>query len=146
MRKYLTGRLWYNPSLIHKSIRHLEIFETQKFSPTKIFGTVRQTNSTGSSDIPISCMKVCLNRDFLKPWRASPRKFWALWANKDRTKNCDSPLPDLSISCFDIWKVLKHIRFTPQNFSALSDKRNQQKRFIPPLMHKFFRCLKKSET
>ena len=68
-----------------------EFFETQKGSPTKFFGTVRQKKIQRKIVIsPFLCIQLFDTRNFLKHWMVPPRNFSALWDKKFWTKSRDT--------------------------------------------------------
>ena len=84
---------------MHEIFHYQNFFETQKGSPTNFFGTVRQKNSTQSSDIPFLCIKFFETPNFLKHWRVSHEIFWHCETNF-LTEICDTPFYILCISFF----------------------------------------------
>ena len=74
--------------------------ETQKASPTKFIGTMRQNFEIKIVTNPYSLIKKnCETRKFLKHRSVSARNFLALWNKKISTDNSEVPL--LSVSFFD---------------------------------------------
>ena len=80
--KNVDKKSWY-PLLMHKVFRYQIFSETQRSSPTKFFGTVRRKTLTKNRDIPFLCIKCFDTTIFLKHRKVPPRKFSALWDNRD---------------------------------------------------------------
>ena len=151
---------WYSPSpLIHKFFRYQKFCETQKGSPTKFFGTVRQQIFNRKSWYSPHRHKVFRYPKLMKHWRVPLQKFSALWGKKFSTEDLDTPTPHPTPSPPHplIHKLFRYQKFSEtqirrvplRNFSALWDKETFDKEswYSPsPLIHKFFRYQKFCET
>ena len=87
------------PPTEHESFRSPKDSETQRGSPTKFIGSLREKNSTEKSDINPIGMKFLDNRTFLKYRSVPQRNLSALCAKIFPTENRDTPF--FCISFFD---------------------------------------------
>ena len=78
------------PPFIHKFFRYQKFCETQKVSPTKFFGTVKQQIFYRKTYIPLLGMSFFDNRNFLKHRRVPLRNDSVLWDKTILTENCDT--------------------------------------------------------
>ena len=94
-KTFLDGNLCYSlpPLLIHKFLRYRKFSETQKVSPTKFFGTMRQQIFDGKSWYPPSLLSLILfdTSIFLKHRRVLPRIFSVMWESFDGKSWCSLP-------------------------------------------------------
>ena len=147
-KKLLTKNRDTPPSpLIHKFFRYQKFCETQKGSPTKIFGTVRQQIFHRKSWYSPHRHKVFRYPKFSETQTGPRRNFSALWDKKKFNKK--SWHNSLKHKIFRYPKLVTHWRVPLRNFSALWDKKLLTKnRDTPPspLIHKLFRYQKLCET
>ena len=79
-KKFLKGKRDKPPNplrlVIQKKFRYQKFCETQKFSPTKFFGTVRQRILNEDRDIPLCCKKNFRYQKIFKAQKASSTNFF----------------------------------------------------------------------
>ena len=131
---------------MHKFFQNRKFCETFKGSPTKIFGTVRQTNFDGKTWDPPLIQNFFHTRKFLKRRRAPLRIFsFRSCGTKTFRQYCDAPPP-----MHEIFQYQKF--FEAQNgsltkfFSTERQKFFDGKSWYPLLMHKFFQLSKIFDT
>ena len=132
-KKLLTKNRDTPPSpLIHKFFRYQKFCETQKGSPTKIFGTVRQQIFNRKSWYSPHRHKVFRYPKLMKHWWLPLQKLSALWGKKFSTEDLDTltphptPLPHPLIHKlfrYQKFSETQHRRVPLWNFSALWDKK-----------------------
>ena len=122
-------------TFIHKIFRYQEVSETQKGSPTKFFGTVRQQISDGKlwhslPSSPILSMKFFDTRNFLKHSSISLTKFFGTVRQKkfDR-KSWYAPLVH---KIFRYSKLVKHLRVPLWKFRYWHMKKSTENCATPP--------------
>ena len=116
-----------------------KLSETQKVSPTKFFGTVRQKNSDGNSWYPPIKQFLFTLRNFLKNWKVPLGNFSVLWDKKispEYRGNCPS-----FIHFFSFPEVIWNTEgFRDEVFWYCETKGFDGKALYPPIMHNLFPC------
>ena len=126
-------------TLLSKTFCYQNSSETQKGSPTMIFGDVRQKKIRQSCDTRI-VQNTFDAKTFLKHRRVRPRWFLAMWDKKIR-QNSVTPIIQ---KVFDARTILKHRRVRPRCSPAVLDKQFPTEK--PLLLHNFFPYWKISQT
>ena len=138
--QFFYRKSWYSPPR-HKVFWYPKLFETQKGSSTKWFGTVRPKKRPKIVlPLPLLCMDVLDTKTFLKHRRVPLQCFSVLWDRKFPTEKRDIPL--LSIKFFDNRNVLKHRRVLLRKFFSLWNKKFSTENLDTPpatLLSKIFR-------
>ena len=116
-----TRNQWHPKRFPYEFFRHCgtqnfrrKFCETQKVSPTKFFGTVRQNNFDRKSwyQPPLLSLTYFGTRNFLEHRRVPRRNFSALWDKKFSTENRDTFLHKVQKSVVELmlvktlWKLI----------------------------------------
>ena len=154
MRQKISERKsWYSlppppPFLIHKIFRYQKFCKTQKGSPTKFFGTVRQQIFYRKSWYSHLRHKIFRYPKLSETQKDSSTKLFGTVRQNNFDGRSWYPPLFLSLTFFDTGNFLKHRRVPLRNFLALWDKKYSTENFDTSslsLIHKLFRYQKFSE-